>query len=60
MSISNTDRWLELCEKQAQLLENLSKTFPERNHQHVHLSERWRQVAEHITQGEFESMAKLK
>ncbi|GIU22353.1 hypothetical protein L2719_01560 [Shewanella schlegeliana] len=60
MQISNAQRWLELCEKQAQLIDNLSQTFPERNEQHEHLSGCWRQVAEYLSHGEFESMTKLK
>ncbi|MCG9729896.1 hypothetical protein L1D44_08530 [Shewanella sp. Isolate13] len=60
MQISNAKRWLELCEKQAQLIDNLSQTFPERIEQHEKLSGRWRQVAEHLSHEEFESMAKLK
>ncbi|WP_299801951.1 hypothetical protein [uncultured Shewanella sp.] len=60
MQISNSERWLELCQKQAQLIENLSKTFPERREQHQSLSGRWRQVAEHLSHEEFEQMAKIK
>ncbi len=60
MQISNSDRWLELCEKQAQLIEALSEMFPERHEQHKHLSGCWRQVAEHLSHEEFERMANLK
>ncbi|MDR8524879.1 hypothetical protein [Shewanella fidelis] len=48
MSISNAERWLELCERQAQLVEGLSKAFPERCKQHHLLSESWRELAEKI------------
>ncbi len=48
MSISNAHRWLEICEKQAKLLENLSETFPQRQREHTQLSQSWRQVAAEI------------
>ncbi|MCL1138796.1 hypothetical protein [Shewanella pneumatophori] len=48
MSISNAERWLELCEKQAQLVEGLSKTFPQRCQQHHSLSSSWRELADKI------------
>ena len=48
MQISNAHRWLELCEKQAKLLENLSETFPQRQRQHTQLSQNWRKVAASI------------
>ena len=48
MSISNAERWLELCERQAQLVEGLSKAFPERCKQHHLLSESWRELADKI------------
>lgn len=60
MQISNSERWLELCQKQAQLIEELSEVFPERREQHKQLSDRWRQVADHLSHEEFEHMAKLK
>ncbi|WP_220761226.1 MULTISPECIES: hypothetical protein [unclassified Shewanella] len=56
MKISNFDRWLELCEQQAQLIEQLSDIFPERREQHKNLSGRWRQVAEHLSHEEFQRM----
>ncbi len=60
MSVSNAQRWAELCQQQAELIDNLSRVFPERSDEHANLSEHWREVGRQITDGEVVLMAKLK
>ncbi|ACJ30842.1 MULTISPECIES: hypothetical protein [Shewanella] len=60
MSVSNAKRWAELCQQQAELIDNLTRVFPERSDEHAHLSDHWREVGRKITEGEVVLMPKLR
>ncbi|GIU45541.1 hypothetical protein [Shewanella algidipiscicola] len=52
MQLSNARRWARLCEQQAELVERLSTTFPERKQHHEQLGQEWRLLADKIRNGE--------
>ncbi|MCZ4336129.1 hypothetical protein [Shewanella colwelliana] len=52
MYLSNAQRWAKLCEEQANIIENLSNTFPQRQAQHKELGYCWRTIADKVRSGE--------
>ncbi|ASJ97704.1 MULTISPECIES: hypothetical protein [Shewanella] len=52
MHLSNARRWEKLCHQQANILQDLSKTFPERAQAHQELVNYWRMLAERVRRGE--------
>ncbi|WP_394391872.1 hypothetical protein [Shewanella woodyi] len=51
MFVSNAERWAKLCHQQAELIESLSESFPERRDNHINLGLSWRQLEEQISKG---------
>ena len=52
MHLSNARRWEALCHQQANILQNLSKTFHEREQAHQELVDYWRRLDERVRRGE--------
>lgn len=52
MYLSNAQNWVKLCEQQAKIIEDLSHSFPERQHQHQRLSDDWRELANKVRHGQ--------
>ncbi|ABO22833.1 hypothetical protein SHLO109777_13685 [Shewanella loihica] len=52
MHLSNARRWEKLCHQQANILQGLSQTFPERAQAHQELVNYWRALAERVRRGE--------
>ncbi|CAM4148086.1 hypothetical protein [Shewanella aquimarina] len=52
MHLSNARRWEKLCHQQANILQGLSQTFPERAKAHQELVNYWRGLAERVRRGE--------
>ncbi|WP_076407533.1 hypothetical protein [Shewanella sp. UCD-KL12] len=52
MFISNAQRWATICERQAEIIENLSKTFPERRENHSDLGICWRRLGDQVSRGQ--------
>jgi hypothetical protein len=52
MYLSNAQNWAKLCEQQAEIVENLSHHFPERQQQHQQLSHYWRELAQKVRTGQ--------
>lgn len=51
MFISNAQRWAQICERQAEIIENLSATFPERKDNHSDLGINWRRLGDQVSRG---------
>ncbi|QLE84518.1 hypothetical protein FLM48_05075 [Shewanella sp. Scap07] len=51
MYLSNAQKWAKLCHDQAELIESLSETFPERREQHANLGLSWRRLEQQIVNG---------
>ncbi|BAJ00839.1 hypothetical protein [Shewanella violacea] len=52
MFLSNAQRWAQICERQAEIIENLSSTFPERKEFHSDIGINWRRLGEQVSRGE--------
>ncbi|ABV35651.1 conserved hypothetical protein [Shewanella sediminis HAW-EB3] len=52
MHLSNAEQWAQLCHRQAELVESLSKTFPERRENHTDLGLCWRRLEQQVRRGE--------
>jgi len=58
--MSNAKKWALLCQQQADLIDSLTQLLPERDDEHTHLSEHWRQMSVRIACGDVILMPKLK
>ncbi|QFU21620.1 hypothetical protein FM038_005275 [Shewanella eurypsychrophilus] len=52
MFLSNAQRWAQICERQAEIIENLSKTFPERRDNHSDIGISWRRLGDQVSRGQ--------
>ena len=52
MFLSNAQRWAQICDRQAEIIENLSNVFPERKEHHSDLGSSWRRLGDQVSRGQ--------